>query len=158
MAEGGKNMNWLRPVERRPENTIGTHTGRHEALNVRNPQPGYRYYYPRRGASEIQAKLNQGWRMVRKEDPESWGIDLRDISGETLPEMDGLMAYQDVVLMKIPEEKYRILQEEKQMRNKVMLHGPTDEYLSRGESLAARVESTDPLYHKLKQHAITSDD
>ena len=154
-AQGGGNRMHLKPMPSDPAERIGSHMGTTECLNITNPQPGFHYYHARRDASSIQRKLNEGWRPVTGEDPESWGVDLTTLDGTKIPELDGLRAFQDVILVKIPEDKYAALQVEKERRAKVQRTGTTEEYLSKGQELASRIGSSeDELYYARRNHEI----
>jgi hypothetical protein len=156
---GGSDRAWLKPFEpRKPrswdeEDVIGTHRMGSEALNVRNPQPGYRYTYIRRDPSSVQRFMNQGWRVVKADDPEQWGAELPD---DVQKELDGVRAFKDVMLVKIDDEGYRVIQEDKQRRAQVATSAATQEYLDKGQRVEAELGSKRPeddLYFKRGHHS-----
>lgn len=151
-VSGGGNRSWLKPLPPRRENVIGTHQGSSEAMNVSNPVPGMHYHHARRDASYIQRKLNEGWRPIPKDSPEGWGCNIGDMV-DKFPELDGLRAFQDVILMRMPTEQYSRLQMEKQRRANVLRMGNTEEYLDKGQQLAARTGNVgDDIYYVGKRH------
>jgi len=156
-VRGGENLEWLKPLAANRENEVGSHVGKSRALNVRNPQPGYHYYNEHRVPGSIQKRLNEGWRPISSHDPESWGVDLSEVDGVKFPELDGLQAFGDVICMKIPIEKYRALKEERARQAKVLREGTTEEYLTKGQTLAAQVGSEDDLYYAARHHSIQED-
>ena len=149
--EGGGNRFSLRPHIADDGEILGTHRGNSEAMNIKNPQPGWHYYHPRRDASAVQRKLNEGWRPITSTDPEKWGVDHH----ADIPEMDGLQAFKDVIAMKIPEAKYRVMMAEKARLARLHLESPTEEYLEKGMQLTAQTHSEDELYFKGRQHRLT---
>ena len=95
----------LRPLDQSGQ-TLGTHRGNYEALNVRNPQPGYRYCWARSKQGSLYKKLNQGWEFVRAQDPEHLGISTEGLPVDIQTSLDSLKPFGDVVLMRQSEEKY----------------------------------------------------
>jgi hypothetical protein len=137
---GGSDRSWLKPRQSS------------EALNVRNPQPGFHYYYCRRDPSSVQRKLNQKWQVVTSDMPEKWGAELPD---NIQQELDGVRAFKDVMLLRIKDEDYRLIQEEKQRRAAVARDGATEEYLEKGRQRAAQLGNLAPeddLYYKKGYH------
>jgi hypothetical protein len=151
MIQGGTNLEWTRPLQKDDE-VLGGHRGHHSALNIRNPEPGFQYYYARADANQILRFRQQGWEVVTNEDPEQWGADLPE---NIQRQLDSVKAYQDVILLKIPLESYK--------RNKASLRElaqassgrTTSEYLDRNaerqEQLSGASESR-PVYHKRADH------
>ena len=160
-AEGGINREWLRPMpeERYIEGVgreMGSHQGGSQALNIRNPKPGMHYYYWRRDKSSVQRAVNDGWRPVKVTDGVSPGADISTIDGEHIPELDGIMAFKDVILMEIPQEKYRAITERKAQAAKYLREGTADTFIAKGQNIAARVGATrDDLYYASKHHGET---
>ena len=156
-ASGGKDRSWLRPVDLRPidgsdpERIIGTHRGASEALNVKNPQPGRRYYHGRFDSSFMQRMLNKGWRPIGSDDPERTGS---EIAVDAIPELDGLKAFKDVLLLWMPEEQYNELHKDKARRGHILREGSTADYLDKGQDLQAQLDEQpeDDLYFKRGHH------
>ena len=153
MIEGGHDRSWLRPHDVVLDQIAGTHRGNSEALNVGNPQPGWHYYYARRDNSFVQRYLNNGWRPVTATDPETWGVSHH----EDIPELDGLVAFKDVILLKIPEEQWRALQERKAELTRRDMTGPEEEYLRQGDNLTRQTHSDDDLYYKKSDHGFSTE-
>lgn len=155
--QGGAPNEWLRPHDPDPDrNVIGSHRGSSEALNVRNPKEGFHYFYVRRNPNQVQRFLGDGWELVTSEDQEAWGIDVGDMPESVQSELDGLRAFKDVVLMRIPEENYRVIAERKrQLAEAARLQGGGEAFLERGREVAAQLghdEESRPLYYKGADH------
>jgi hypothetical protein len=150
---GGGDRSWLRPLQSgENKEIIGAHRGICEAMNVKNPQPNRHYYYARHDSNAIQRKLNEGWRPIRGDDPERWGA---DINTDEYPELDGLKARKDVILMWTDSDNYRRIQNEKARKNKVAIEGTEEEYMDRGHERAAQFGSyvpSDDLYFRTARH------
>ena len=130
---------------------VGSHTGHAAALNIRNPQPGWHYYHVKRDRASIQRFMNMGYKPLRSDDPEMRGA--IEFNAENVPELDGLQAYKDVVAMKIPEDLYRTLLEEKARKAAIQREGTADAHVSKGQNLAARAGANrDDLYYASKHH------
>ena len=154
---GGSNREWLRPLVPRKndygeEDVIGTHRMGYEALNVRNPQPGFRYYYSRRDPSSVQRFMNKGYQVVTSGMAEKWGSDLPE---DIQQELDGVRAFKDVMLMRISDKNYRVMQEEKLRIAKLARDGATQSYLDKGSEREAQLgvnAPADDLYYKRGRH------
>jgi len=84
---------------------LGCHRGHMEVLNVRNPRPGFRYYYPRTDPSSMRRALRRGWQPCKLTDPERLGEEESpDLVGTGL---DTSLQRQDIILCRMPEERYR---------------------------------------------------
>lgn len=156
---GGSDRSWLKPFEpRKPrtwdeEDIIGTHQIGSEALNVRNPMPGFHYTYFRRDPSSVQRALNRKFQIVRSDDQEKWGAELPD---DVQKELDGVRAFKDVMLFRIKDEDYRLIQEEKQRRAHVARDGAAQAYLDKGQQVEAQLgdnRPVDDLYFKRGRHS-----
>ena len=149
---GGKSRNDLRP--HRPDgqhpdgiNVRGWHSGASFALNVTDPVAGFRYYQCRRDHQTLIRFLNQGWKVVSSDSPE--------LSGTSLPQevtdaLDGLQAFQDVVLIRIPEPLYAKINQRKEDKNKAALDGAGHEFLDNQSGYGAR----DELRYERQDHGI----
>lgn len=116
--QSGGDLQWIRPILPDDDAPLGAHRGNFEALNVRNAQRGFHYYYPRKDPSQILRFLNMGWEVVTKDHPESYGAELPPDIG--LP-LDGVQAFHDVVLMRIPKDQYRAYKAERIERRRAAL-------------------------------------
>lgn len=151
-VSGGGDRKWLRPLPPRRENIIGSHQGSTEALNISNPVPNFQYHHARRDPNYIQRKLNEGWRPIPSESQERWGADIGDMQ-EKFPELDGLKAFQDVIAMRMPNDKYSRLMEERRRRATSLRTGATEEYEERGRQLAERTGNVgETIYYVGEKH------
>lgn len=158
--QGGRPLRFIRPNLPDDEETLGCHRGSFEALNVRNPQRGVRYFYQRKDPSCILRSLNKGAKVVTSDDPEGWGADLPESVGLQL---DGVHAFHDVVLMKIPLDKYRQLKAERLERRRAALEA---NYLAFKERERERLQSLHyhqrpdgrELYYKHSSHGVQIED
>jgi hypothetical protein len=156
--QGGGDRKDLRPHNPNDKQVIGTHRGPFEALNVKNPKPGFHYYYARRKPSDVQRFMNAGWEPVRSGDPEQWGSDMPPEVGEML---DGVKAYGDVILMRIREDKFRAIREEKEALAKAAREGGTSEFINKGHQRARQLGSSRPkkdLYFESADHGTVADE
>ena len=144
----------LRPLDQSGQ-TLGTHRGNYEALNVRDPQPGYRYCWARSKQGSLYKKLNQGWEFVRAQDPEHLGISTEGLPVDIQTSLDSLKPFGDVVLMRQSEEKYAEQQKLSQALAKAAREGAESQFMAKGEDRASEVGSasgSEPLYFARKQH------
>lgn len=142
-------------------NVRGNHRGPSAGLNVHNPQPGMHYYHCRhpnadRQAAQYRRFYAQGWRPVGPDDPEYTAEDQElNLSGLGIKDFH---LHKDTMLMRIPEEKYRELQEFAQAQRDAEVEGPTNEFLSKSRELdstyGARAEG--PIYYKGPGHGNTT--
>lgn len=145
-------------------NVRGSHRGPAAGLNVHNPQPGFIYKWIRhprhdRSAAQYRRFINMGYEVVGPDSPErraeSENLNLSKLGG-----LDNYQTHGDVVLVRIPEDKYRELQEFREHQRKVALAGVTDGYLSRGKDLESRLGATStsdrPLYYRGVEHGEVS--
>lgn len=112
--------------------TIGHFRGDLESLNIENADPDFAYYYARNNPNDLVRFLNAGWAPVGPDDPESYGF--KRVKGWNIQHRLGTEhAFQDVLLMKIPLDRYRKIQEEKQAEHREMLNGVVTSFRERGE-------------------------
>lgn len=154
MIGGGIDRDHLRPSNVNKSNTIGDHRGQFEALNVRNPQPGFRYMYENiksGGGSRVLSRMNQGYQLVREGDPEQWGGVLPVNAGGT---PDKLHAFGDVALMRIPISLYTKLQDEERRLTLAAANQAEDSFRDKGETMKSRLGSRAPqdLYYARQDH------
>ncbi len=151
---GGGNRSELRPMD--PQGTtLGSHKGAYEALNVRNAKPGFNYVFAKLSASAILVKQNQGWQLVKENDPEEWGVPRDMFPDKIQGSLDSLKAFGDVVLMRIPNERYQEIQDEHNARSVAALGGTESEFLGKGDELGEEVGSSTqgrPLHYMQGQH------
>ncbi len=142
---GGGDRRLLRPVEHN-EGVRGSHRGDSEALNVKNAQPGFHYRYdPER---RLRKRINEGYEIVT-DGPESWGADL---PAGVAKQLDNIRAFKDVILLRIPIEKYR--EKRKKLREKATLarEGVEASYLDKGEAIRDQVGATEDVYYRRGNH------
>jgi hypothetical protein len=125
-------------------------------MNIRNPQPDTHYFYQLNKPGPILNKLNQGYTIVTRHDPEQWGADL---GMEHDTGVDTVKAYQDVVLMKCPMDTYRKIREERQRDAEVARSGAEEEFFSKSArvqgALGSYTEGRD-IYYQRPQHTTAS--
>jgi hypothetical protein len=152
---GGGDREWIRAVDPDQSERRGTHRGKFEALNVSNPRAGFIYYYERRKPSDVLRRMNEGWEVVKGTDQEDWGAELPDDIGQ---ELDGVKAYGDVILMRIPEDRYRKIEEQRKLLRMASRGGNTDEYLEKGNRVTSQSGIGRPAYYQRSDHETVYDD
>ena len=131
----GEDLSWYE--EFTPDDyTVGHFRGDLTALNIRNAQPGYTYYYVRNNTSDMIRFLNQGWSVVDANDPERYGANALNDKWSLPTNLGTEHAYKDVALMKIPIDRYREIQHRKDEERKTQLNGVVHSYLDRGADRA----------------------
>jgi hypothetical protein len=164
MISGGGARKDLRPLQRDGNLTPGfrgSHRGNAESLNVKLA-PGMVPYWCRhpnsdRGAAQIQRFLNDGWEVAppesqiqrqRPNDPNYAAMGL-----------DRYQAHGDIVLLQIPEERYKEVQARKAQLREAAVDGPTRDFLHKGEPLQHRYgQSADgPIYYVGHGHGRSSE-
>lgn len=109
---------------------VGSHKGVYAGLNVANPQPGWRYQWEVRSPRDVQLARQRGWQVIAQDDPEGAAWQLASDYDSDLPsQLDSSDVYQDVVLMKMPEHKYRSLLEQRVRENQERLTGSDTAFL-----------------------------
>lgn len=111
------------------DNMIGAHTGTSYGLNVTNPQAGYVYKWPRNQAKDINYYRRLGYSVVRAEDPE-WSVGSKVPGDLDATPLDSSDIYQDVILMRAPEEAVRQQVEREQAKTKNQLRSGADAFVS----------------------------
>jgi hypothetical protein len=116
------------------------------------------YYWCRhprldRGA-QLQRLINEGYEVVPPDSPEHKGkvVNLNYAQFG----LDNYQVHGDVVMLRIPEERFRERQEMKTTLNQAGLTGVTQNYESRGMSLEERYGSSSdgPIYYRGPGHGI----
>lgn len=158
---GGLPLDWLKPL--RWDSTVGpnergTHRGPSRSMNVVNALPGFIYYWARhprldRG-SNLQRFINEGWEVVPPDSPEHKGRELK-LSYSQFG-LDNYQVHGDLVLLRIPEAKYREKAELRAQLAKAAIQGPTEDYQQRGAPLEERFGSRadGPIYYRGHGHGI----
>jgi len=149
--QGGGSLEWTRPIDP-SDDVVGCHRGNHEALNIRNAQPGFQYYYVRATPSKVLQFQNRGWEVLTSDHPERWGAELPDIIQQQL---GSVRAYQDVIPVRIPLEIYRRNRAMQDALARASREGPSEAYLeksaSRERQLAGRTGNR-PVYFSRGDH------
>lgn len=152
--QGGADYEWTRPIDPHDSETLGCHRGVSEGMNIANAQPGFHYYYIRANPNMAQRYLNAGWEVVTSEHPERPGV-------KALPEavqsmMDGMRAFKDVILVRIPTDRYAEIQEDKRRRAASALRSTTDAFQAKGErtteALGRGAGRHDNVYYQTRDH------
>lgn len=156
---GGDNRDYMRPTNVLHNNTIGDHRASFSALNVRNPRPGYRYFYENsavRGGAKVLQRLNRGAELVEDTDSEQWGGALPN---SVQAQNGSFKAFGDVVLMRVRNEVYNEWQREKQELADRALNKSRDDFRDRGEMMSRRLGPMAPadrdLYYSRPNHGVT---
>lgn len=154
VISGGANRFDLRPV-RHSQDYMGNHKAHFMAMNICNPKPGYHYYYQTtgRGGGNILRYQQLGYEMVKSTDQERWGAELPP---EIAREVDTVKAFGDVVLMRIPVEKYREIRKRKARDARIAREGAEDSYLGKGEQISAAMGQYAPaagVYFRRANHS-----
>jgi hypothetical protein len=155
VIQGGGNREDLRPLNADGQYTPGargTHKGHSASLNVRNPMPGYVYYWENNQYDWLVQRANEGWEVVPPDSQERKGLETDQRFGQTL---DSHQARRDVVLMRIPEEQYRVLKDQEAAVRRNALSSTADNYTSRGEPYQRRYGQSagGPLYYRGPGHS-----
>ena len=152
----GDDLNWYE--EYTPDDhTIGHFRGDLESLNIENAQSGFHYYYCSSNENDLVRFINKGWTPVGPDDPESYGA--KRLKRWNIPTSLGTeRAYKDVVLMKIPIERYAELRAQDAAYRKELLSGVVTNFEERGEQRARelhRPPSGRSLYYARAEHGQT---
>lgn len=155
--QGGPSFHDLEPLlidrdELGRPTSVGCHRGAYEALNVRNAQPGMIYYYAARRRGVLRF-LNRGWEVVLDSDPERWGAELPD---KVQAQLGGEKAFQDVVLVRAPEDLVRAENDEKAAQARAALNGSEQAYFDQGRRVASMIRggSGKDIYYATREHGL----
>tara|TARA_Y100000590_G_scaffold413_1_gene611 strand:+ start:8930 stop:9478 length:549 start_codon:yes stop_codon:yes gene_type:complete len=138
MLGGGKDNNWLAPLDEEGnrqsddiglESMIGCHTGSYTGLNVVNPQPGYEYKWERNTGPDLLRSRQNGGQVVQSGDPERAAMN--EIISDGPSPLDTSDVYNDVVLMRYPEERMREIREREHDTAQKMMRGGANDFMDR---------------------------
>jgi hypothetical protein len=158
MLDAGRNLEHLRPLG--PDGTafegaIGCHRGNSEDLNVSNPLPGFLYYWGLNTQSSLMKLFRIGFEVVPSDSPErafSREPDFRSLG------LDGIQTNKDVVLLRIPEERYRVHAEREALKAKTAREGPTQEFLNKNSDYDRWAQTADgPILYASRTHKVLGD-
>lgn len=162
MISPGDDYSFYEPLEQR-EDEIGSHQANFRALNVFNPQPGWRYYWAhyskRDNFSELTRFIDhEGWQPVLEGEPE-YGTSRTHSFLTSQPNADRLKLFGDVCLIKIQEERYRELQAEQNTAATRQLYGLKAAHEARGEDMARQFRhglgyKGRPVYYARDDHQL----
>jgi hypothetical protein len=164
MIAPGDDYDWYKPLEFQ-EDELGTHRSSFSALNVPNPQPGWRYYWCHyhKGSnySELTSFMTQGWSPVLEGDPEYGNVHGASFL-QSQQNVDRLKVFGDVVLFKTPDDNYRRIQEEETTAATNQLFGIAAAHEARGELMAQRFPQRQrpkgrPMYYARADHETYSE-
>jgi hypothetical protein len=138
----------------------GSHRGAAESLNARVP-PGMVPYWCRtpqsdRGMAQLQRFENEGWEVAppgsQIKTPRTHDARYSQLG------LDSYRPFGDLVLLQIPEEKYRRRQENLARLRDNAIEGPTRQYLHRGEGAqqAYGANAEGPIYYRGAGHGRSS--
>jgi hypothetical protein len=156
---GGAPRDWIRSLRSdgnlRP-NARGCHRGPAESLNVVGAIPGMVYYWCRhpkrdRGGAMLQRFVNQGWEVVPPGSPEHKSRETSLNYSEL--GLDGYQVHGDLVLVRIPEGKYREICTFRKAQADVA-RDATDEYLDKARQIEERygARADGPIYYRSGAH------
>lgn len=157
MIQGGVDRADIRPLDHQGnyiKGARGNHRAHSSALNVYNAQPGYVYYWQRNDYDSLLASSHYGWEVVPPGAPERMGPENNPLFGAGVA-LDGVNVRRDVVLMRMPEARYRVYKEEKQQAALRALYGNTDAYLTEGQKAQRRYGASagGPIYYRGPGHS-----
>ena len=150
MLGGGTDREWLEPLDsegNRQTSTnmgdqmVGCHVGNYAGLNITNPQPGFEYEWminPANSRNAMSARIainSIGAEIVNEGDPERAAY--RDMDGMQNAALDTSTTFNDeVVLVRIPEERQRVRRDEIEQKNQRMLRrGPEESFVNSASAL-----------------------
>lgn len=135
---GGGNREMLRPLTPRgtiqhdlsDTEIIGNHKGVFGGLNVANPQPGFAYQWERNTPRDLFLARQRGWQVVQTGDPDGAAWQLTDeVDSDRPTPLDTSDVFNDVVLVRTPEDNYRRLIEERLEANRTQLSNSDGHFL-----------------------------
>lgn len=132
----GEDQKLYRPLDNKGNYTqgaVGCHRGHMEVLNVRNPKPGFRYYYIRTDPSSVRRAQQRGWQPVSKTDPERMGEE--EQADLVAAGLDTTLTRNDIVLCRMPEERYRTWRAQMNQRSEGMQGDGSADYMEKGRPL-----------------------
>jgi len=132
----GQDQALFRPLDQQGNYTtgaVGCHRGHMEVLNVRNPKPGFRYYYHRTDESSRRRATMRGWDPVKITDPERMGEE--KAADWKAAGIDSNVQRNDIVLCRMPEARYRELIERQDKLSASKQGDSAAEYLEEGRPL-----------------------
>ena len=133
------------------DNLSGCHSGTSFGLNLVNKQPGYIYKYPRNTARDINYYRRLGGTVVKTQDPE-WSVNSK-VPGDMDPtQLDSGDIYNDVVLMRFPEEAIRQQVEREQVKTKNQLRSGAEEFVSGANQAEIAASDGVPSRFAMRQH------
>jgi hypothetical protein len=136
----------------------GAHRGHNVNLNIHNPQTGYVYYWCRnprsdRSGAQLYRLANWGYEVVAPEAPE-FKARAANLRYSALG-IDSYATHGDVVLVRIPEDRYRAYSEWRRAAARAAFDGATESWLQSGEELASRAgynRPDAPIYYRAPSH------
>ena len=137
---GGKvDREWLEPVDSDGNSpseedadyghTVGCHTGNHMFLNIHNPLPGYHYVWERKNANDLRRAVLKGGQVVKSDDPEMTAAD-RAAGADIVTSLDSLAEYNELQLVRYPEEAMRKIREAESNKAAKMLRGGDESFVN----------------------------
>ena len=167
MLAGGVDLGDLQPLseEAVQAGMRGTYQGPANGLNIRNAQPGFSYSWIRhprhdRGGAQLQEFVNWGYEVCGKDSPEMKGAAKNAAYSEL--GLDSFQAHGDVILVRIPDQLFRVRQGYRDAQRKVALDGASEAFITKGRELQDRysyARSADgPLYYRGPGHFVGNPD
>jgi hypothetical protein len=135
------------------DDLLGCHGGSSFGLNVANPQPGQTYKWIRKAGRDIAYYRRLGGTVVQKGDPE-WSVGSKMLKDMGATPIDDSDIYEDVVLMKFPEEAIRQQTEREQAKSQAQLRSGAEEYVSQATAAELRASGSRPSRFAERNHRL----
>lgn len=157
MPSGGPPNQGIRPLNPNGQvgpNTYGTHRLHMEMLNVRNPRPGFNYYWCRRGSQARPDPMGYrllmlGYRPVKATDPELSG---QEIDPDILEALGGAQTATDVVLMRCPVDELRKRRDQSAAKSRALITEEEDQFLANVSAREQYYERGEPTRFRVRGH------
>ena len=138
--QGGGDRTWLKPMspngsfnERTDDDAeiVGCHKGFYGGLNIANPEPGFTYQWIRNDPRDVYLARQRGWQAVDTEgtDKPAFMLGINGDDSETPTQLDTAAVFQDILLVRMPEETHQRINEELREKAKAQLRNGTDAFL-----------------------------
>jgi hypothetical protein len=121
------------------DDVMGCHAGSTFGLNVSNPQPGFVYKWARKKGSDIAYYRRRGGQVVQTDDPEH-SVGSTYIEDMGASPVDSADIYEDVILMRFPEEAIRRQTEEDLAKSQDQLRSGADEFVNQAHERPGEIE------------------
>jgi hypothetical protein len=121
------------------DNILGCHTGSTFGLCVANPQPGFIYKWARKRGGDINYYRRRGGQVVQTGDPEH-SVGSTYIEDQDSSPVDSADIYEDVILMRFPEEAIRQQTEEDRAKSDAQMRAGADEFVNQAHERPGEIQ------------------